>query len=78
MKLTANQQAALDYSQNILVEAGAGSGKTTLFVKRYCQILEDNDDITPKELLALTFTNKAAGECVSRIYDYFSSKEGVQ
>ena len=42
MKLTDSQQKALNYTQNILVEAGAGSGKTSLFVKRYCHILTEN------------------------------------
>ncbi|RAP28950.1 hypothetical protein DID78_04435 [Candidatus Marinamargulisbacteria bacterium SCGC AG-343-D04] len=77
MKLTVSQKAALDYSQNILVEAGAGSGKTTLFVTRYCQILEENVDISPQQVLALTFTNKAAGECLSRIYKHFSDNESI-
>ena len=52
MKLTEKQEAALDYSHNILVEAGAGSGKTTLFVQRYCNILEENADLSVQDVLS--------------------------
>ena len=68
MNLTASQQLALDYKKNILVEAGAGSGKTTLFVERYLKILIENPSILPQNIIALTFTKKAASECQFRIY----------
>ena len=67
MKLTNSQQKALNYSQNILVEAGAGSGKTSLFVKRYCHILTESPHLKPENILAITFTKKAANECYERI-----------
>jgi ATP-dependent helicase/nuclease subunit A len=69
MKLTTAQHLALDYQKNILVEAGAGSGKTTLFVERYLKILIENPSINPQNIIALTFTKKAASECQFRIYN---------
>lgn len=46
----------------ILVEAGAGSGKTTTTVDRYIALLDREPPLEPREILAFTFTDKAAGE----------------
>ena len=70
MQFTNAQQAALRYDKNIIVEAGAGSGKTAVFVQRYINILSENPDILPENILAITFTNKAAHECFQRIRDH--------
>ncbi|MAH80530.1 MAG: hypothetical protein CMP39_02455 [Rickettsiales bacterium] len=67
MQFTNAQQSALRYDRNIIVEAGAGSGKTAVFVQRYLNILSENPDILPENILAITFTNKAAHECMERI-----------
>lgn len=67
MQFTKHQQAALSYDKNIIVEAGAGSGKTAVFVRRYLNIISENPDILPENILAITFTNKAAHECLERI-----------
>ena len=67
MKFTAAQSNALEYDKNMLVEAGAGSGKTAVFVERYVKICLENMTIEPENILALTFTNKAADECKERI-----------
>ena len=56
-----------------LVEAGAGSGKTFLFVERYCQQLCFDSLLKPTNILALTFTKKAAAECLLRIYQKLES-----
>ena len=61
MKLTPSQEEALIYNKNILVEAGAGSGKTTLFVERYLKILIENPSISPQNIIALI--NKPTGIC---------------
>ena len=67
IKLTAEQSLALDYSKNLAVSAGAGSGKTRVLVERYINILRDNPNINPHKILAITFTRKAAAEMKSRI-----------
>jgi len=67
MKLTNSQQQALDLSQNIIVEAGAGSGKTTVFVQRYLSYFKQDSTLEPSQVLAITFTNLAAQELLMRI-----------
>jgi len=50
------------------VMAGAGTGKTRVLVERYLKFLE-HDDCRPGDLLALTFTLKAAAEMRTRIHE---------
>lgn len=54
-----------DLSLNMFVEAGAGAGKTTLIVRRIVNMLKNGYE--PSEIVAITFTNKAAEELRSRI-----------
>lgn len=64
--LTAEQRAAIECrDHDILVEAGAGSGKTSTTVQRYMRLLDEGLD--PSEILVFTFTDKAANELRERV-----------
>ena len=65
-KFTLEQQLAIDLEgSNILVSAGAGSGKTAVLTERVLRKIKEGTHIN--ELLILTFTNKAALEMKERI-----------
>jgi ATP-dependent helicase/nuclease subunit A len=62
----AREQAAHGYDENLVVVAGAGSGKTSLLVERLlCQMIEG--DLLPEQFAAITFTEKAAAEMRHRV-----------
>ena len=74
MAWTPEQQTAIDETgKNIIVSAGAGSGKTAVLTARTMRIL--NSGIHVNELLILTFTKAAAGEMKERIRK--SIKKGI-
>ena len=64
------RQATTTFDRNVVVTAGAGTGKTTLLVERCVNLLmRPSDPVQMTELVALTFTNKAANEMKARLRD---------
>ena len=64
------RQATTTFDRNVVVTAGAGTGKTTLLVERCVNLLmRPSDPVKMTELVALTFTNKAANEMKARLRD---------
>src|SRR5215831_6719049 len=59
------RRAAVDPSQNVVLEASAGTGKTRVLVERYVNLLLAG--VEPERILAITFTRKAATEMRQRI-----------
>ena len=67
MSRTGQQQRAIDLrDSDVFLRAGAGTGKTGVLVDRYCAAVAD-DEVTPEQILAFTFTERAAGELRRRI-----------
>src|ERR1700761_5488083 len=60
------RQAVLHEGSPLLIVAGAGSGKTAVLTRRIAYLLAARD-VSPGQVLAITFTNKAAGEMKERV-----------
>src|SRR6185436_977613 len=71
---TPEQEAAIAATgTDVLLEAGAGTGKTGVMVERYCR-LACEDEIDPDAILAFTFTDKAAAELRQRVRNELSRR----
>ncbi len=67
------RELASDPTLNIALEASAGTGKTRVLVERYIHLIEEG--ASPRHVLAITFTRKAAGEMRSRIIDELKKRK---
>ena len=69
---TPEQARAIDDRRgSLLLAAGAGSGKTSVLVERLVRAVRD-DGVPLSEVLAITFTEKAAGELRTRVQERFA------
>ena len=65
--ISPDQDIAADPSDNIWVQANAGTGKTSVLVQRLLRILFRTDNLNNSGILCLTYTNAGAGEMRNRI-----------
>jgi len=70
------RQQALDPSRSFIVQAPAGSGKTELLVRRILVLLTVVDQ--PEEIIAITFTRKAAAEMRNRVISVLATAENSE
>jgi ATP-dependent exoDNAse (exonuclease V) beta subunit len=74
---TREQRAAIEATAaEVLVEAGAGTGKTGVMVDRYCRLVCEQG-VSPGAVLAFTFTDKAAAELRQRIRAEIERRAGA-
>ena len=77
-ELNESQCAAVTYNDGpSLVIAGAGSGKTSVLTYKIAYLLEQENGYNPWNILALTFTNKAAAELKERLENMGADVDGI-
>ncbi len=75
MQLTPEQQQAIEITnRNLVVVAGAGSGKTFVLVQRFMHLLDQNPTWALPSIVAITFTEKAAREMRDRVRQEISQR----
>jgi ATP-dependent helicase/nuclease subunit A len=74
---TGEQREAIGIrGRGVLVEAGAGTGKTGVLVDRYCDLVS-TDGLSPDAILAFTFTDKAAAQLRERVREALRHREPI-
>ena len=76
MGLTTEQESAAYASHSVAVTAGAGTGKTHMLTERYLHFLRNPQGFSPLQMVAVTFTEKAATELKSRIRQSVTQEMG--
>jgi DNA helicase-2/ATP-dependent DNA helicase PcrA len=61
---------------NLVIEAGAGTGKTTRIVAEVLRLMLANEDLSPDRIVLVTFSEKAAGEIADRIREALTDLAG--
>ena len=73
MELNVGQRLALAIDMHLILDAGAGTGKTTTIVARIAELISKKN-IKPKEILVLTYTVKAAENFKERLSNIVGSE----
>jgi ATP-dependent DNA helicase Rep len=74
-ELNPNQKTAVQYINGpLLILAGAGSGKTSLLIHKIAWLIKEYD-VEPRQIFALTYTNKAAREMKTRVADLLNGRD---
>ena len=79
VRLTDQQREAIqEIDRNLQIIACAGSGKTEVITRRIANILQSKPDITPQNIVAFTFTEKAADSMKRRIAKALNDEAAVE